>query len=187
MIRRNGNPPAISYGMKQHRSLAIVAASALMAIGAMAQQSENRIKQPADRTFVTKAAQGGLAEVELGNLAAQKASSDEVKRFGQHMVDDHTKANDELKSIAAAKGETVPGSIDAKDMALKNHLSSLTGAAFDKAYMEDMVKDHKADVAEFQKEADHGTDPEVKAFAQKTLPTLQQHLQMAQDTLNNLK
>lgn len=161
---------------------------ALLSDSAAAQQNEaNRMKQSADQGFVTKAAEGGKAEVELGTLATQRASNEQVKQFGQRMIDDHSKANDELKSIVAGKAMSVPNAMDAKSRAVKTRLSKLTGAAFDRAYMEDMVKDHQEDIAEFQREADHGADPDIKAFAQKTLPTLQHHLQMAQDTLNAVK
>ena len=125
-----------------------------------------------DNTWMTKAAQGGMAEVELGKLAQTNASSDAVKQFGQRMVDDHTKAGEELARIAADKGITLPTGLDAKDQATKDRLSKLTGKEFDRAYMQDMVKDHRTDVAEFKKEAASGKDPEVKAFASKTLPTL---------------
>jgi putative membrane protein len=134
----------------------------------------------ADKTFVMKAAQGGLAEVQLGQLAADKGQSDQVKKFGQKMVDDHTKANDQLKSIAQQKGVQIPTDLDAKDKALKDKLSGLSGAQFDKMYMQHMVQDHKKDVAEFQKEANSGKDQDVKNFAQQTLPTLQEHLKLAQ-------
>ena len=173
--------------MKQHLIPATVAVAVVSIGTAPAQEKENRIKKSADATFVTKAAQGGMAEVELGKLATQTASNDKVKQFGQRMVDDHTKAGDELKAIAAQKGMTIPSDLSSKDAATKNRLSGLNGAAFDRAYMQDMVNDHKADIAEFQKEADHGTDPDVKAFAQKTLPTLQEHLRMAQDALAAVK
>ena len=133
-----------------------------------------------DSTFVKKAAQGGMAEVELGQLATQKASSEEVKKLGQRMVDDHTKANDQLKKVAAEKNIQLPDGLDAKDKAIKARLEKLSGEQFDKAYMKDMVKDHKKDVAEFQKESQNGKDPAVKNFAQETLPKLQDHLQEAQ-------
>ena len=136
----------------------------------------------ADNNFVMKAAQGGMAEVKLGQLAVDKASSEDVKKFGQTMVDDHSKANDELKQIAAAKGINLPDSLDGKHQATYDRLSKLSGAAFDRAYMKDMVADHKEDVSEFRKESTKGTDPEVKAFATKTLPTLEHHLEMAQST-----
>jgi putative membrane protein len=134
----------------------------------------------ADHQFAMKAAQGGLAEVELGRLATEKASSDEVKKFGQRMVDDHSKANDELKSEAQKKNITLPSSVDAKDKALMDRLSKLSGAAFDRAYMSAMVKDHRTDVAEFQNEASNGHDADLKAWAAKTLPTLQDHLKQAE-------
>ena len=133
-----------------------------------------------DSTFVTKAAQGGMAEVELGKLATEKASNDEVKKFGQRMVDDHSKANDELKTLAQQKNITVPSSLDARDKALRDRLSKLSGAAFDRAYMRAMVTDHRTDVNEFRMESKSGKDAEVKAFAAKTLPTLEDHLKLAQ-------
>ena len=134
-----------------------------------------------DQLFLTKAAQGGLAEVELGNLAQQKAKSEEVKDFGNRMVTDHSQANNELKQLVDQKGITVPSSLAMKDKQTKKTLSTKSGANFDKAYMRDMVNDHEKDVAEFRKEAENGKDPDVKAFAQKTLPTLEQHLSQAKE------
>ena len=128
-----------------------------------------------------------MAEVELGNLGAQRGTNQKVKDFGQQMVTDHTKAGDELNTIASTKGVSVPAGLDSKSQATKQRLSSLSGAAFDRAHMEDMVSDHKDDIAEFQREANNGSDPDLKAFAQKTLPTLQHHLQMAQDGLAAVK
>jgi putative membrane protein len=133
-----------------------------------------------DRKFVEKAAAGGLAEVELGQLATEKASSDEVKKFGQRMVDDHSKANDQLKQLASSKGIQLPQDLEAKDKAIKERLSKLSGEQFDHAYMSDMVKDHTKDVSEFRKESNAGKDPELKSFAAQTLPTLQEHLKQAQ-------
>src|SRR5947209_17372406 len=132
-----------------------------------------------DKHFVRKAAEGGLAEVELGKLAIQKASSDDVKKFGQRMVDDHTKANDQLKQLAQQKGVDLPSQPDAKDKATLDKLQKLSGEQFDKAYMQDMVKDHTKDVAEFQKESKSAKDPDIKNFASQTLPTLQDHLKEA--------
>jgi putative membrane protein len=140
----------------------------------------------ADKTFVMHAAQGGMAEVQLGQLAADKASSPDVKKFGQKMVDDHSKANDQLKSIAQQKGITLPTDLSAKDKALKDKLSGMSGAQFDKMYMQSMVADHKKDVAEFQKESTGGKDPDVKSFASQTLPILQGHLLMAQQTAGSI-
>jgi len=134
----------------------------------------------ADRKFVLKAARGGMAEVELGQLAVKNASSDAVKQFGQRMVDDHGKANDELKQLAGTKGITLPSSLDRKHKLTYTHMSRLTGQSFDRAYAADMVRDHTEDVREFEKEAANGKDPDVKAWAAKTLPTLREHLHMAQ-------
>jgi putative membrane protein len=132
--------------------------------------------------FVDKAAVGGMAEVKMGQLATQKASSPDVKAFGQQMVDDHGKANQELKDLASKKGITLPTDLDAKHQATYDRLSKLSGAAFDKAYMHEMVTDHHEDVNEFRKESKTGSDPDVKAWAAKTLPTLEHHLQMAEST-----
>jgi putative membrane protein len=151
----------------------------LLSTAILAQESANRLSAP-DSTFATKAAQGGMAEVQLGQLATQKASNPDVKAFGQQMVDDHSKANDEFKAIASGKGVTLPSNIDAKDQATYDRLSKLDGAAFDRAYMADMVRDHRADIAEFEREASHGSDPDIKGFASKTLPTLKHHLEMAE-------
>jgi putative membrane protein len=133
-----------------------------------------------DRTFMKEAAQGGMAEVNLGQLAAQNASDPDVKAFGQRMVTDHSKANDQLKQVAAGMNVTLPTDVKASDKAEANRLSKMTGAAFDRAYVRSMVKDHKKDVAEFQKEAKSGHG-DVQSFASTTLPTLQEHLKMAED------
>ena len=136
----------------------------------------------ADKAFVEKAAVGGMAEVRMGKMAQQKGSSDQVKQFGARMVDDHSKANDELKKIASSKGITLPTDLDAKHKSKMEKMQKLSGAQFDRAYMDDKVADHKQDVAEFRKEANSGKDSDIKAFAAKTLPTLEDHLKMAQST-----
>jgi putative membrane protein len=133
-----------------------------------------------DTAFVEKAARGGLAEVELGQLAVQKASSQEVKQFAQRMVDDHTKANEQLKQVAAQEHIDLPQQPNAKDKATKARLEKLSGERFDKAYMSDMVKDHQKDVAEFERESKTSKDAAVKSFAEQTLPTLRDHLKEAQ-------
>lgn len=132
-----------------------------------------------DRQFIKKAAEGGMAEVQLGQLATEKASSPEVKQFGQRMVDDHTKANDQLKQVATQKGVTVPDKLSAKDQATKARLEKLSGKSFDRAYMKDMVTDHTKDVSEFRMESKNAKDPDVKNFASQTLPTLEDHLKQA--------
>ena len=161
------------------RSLLALAGVSL-AVGAAAQTGA-AVPAP-DRTFVEKAAAGGAAEVEGGKLAEQRATNDKVKQFGARMVQDHSKANDELKQIAAGKGLQLPSSPDAHHHQEMAKLQRLSGAEFDRAYMDHMVKDHKQDVAEFKKQADSGKDPQIKAFAAKTLPTLQEHLKLAEAT-----
>ena len=136
----------------------------------------------ADKAFAREAAIGGMTEVELGNLAKEKAASDDVKQFGERMVTDHSKANDELKAWASQKGVTLPSELDAKHKAVRDRLSKLSGAAFDKAYMADMLTDHKEDVATFKKESSAARDADLKAWASQTLPTLEEHLKQARDT-----
>jgi putative membrane protein len=132
-----------------------------------------------DRDFLMDAAMGGLMEVELGRIAAQKGMSDSVKQFGQRMVDDHSKANQELMSLASSKGVTLPTALDEKHQKDVTKLSAMSGAEFDRAYSKMMLSDHTKDVKEFEKQSTRGADPDLKAFASKTLPTLQEHLQMA--------
>ena len=134
----------------------------------------------ADKEFAMKAAGGGMAEVELGKLAAKNGQSAAVKQFGQRMVTDHSKANEELKAIASAKGITLPAEMSADGKEMMEKLSKLKGEEFDRAYMDGMVEDHMKDVAEFKKEAETGTDKDLKAFAAKTLTVIQGHLQTAQ-------
>lgn len=131
--------------------------------------------------FANEAAQGGLAEVELGRLAAQKAADPSVREFGQRMVADHSKASAELKAIAARKGMQLPNNINSEQKSEMDKLAKLSGAEFDKEYMSAMVKDHEDDVKAFETQSKEGNDAEVKAFAARTLPTLQDHLQMARE------
>ena len=121
-----------------------------------------------------------MAEVALGKLAVEKASNSEVKKFGQRMVDDHSKANDELKQLASQKNVTLPQDLSAKDKATKAKLESLSGEQFDRSYVKDMVKDHKKDVSDFRRESTSAKDPDVKKFATQTLPTLEEHLKQAE-------
>jgi len=135
-----------------------------------------------DIEFILDAAKGGMAEVELGKLAAQRAQNEEVKKFAQRMVDDHSKANDELKQIAHSKSIKLPEELETKDKSLMQRLEKLNGPAFDRAYMTAMQNDHVKDVSEFKREANAGRDPQVKSFASSTLPTLEEHLQQAKQT-----
>jgi putative membrane protein len=143
------------------------------------QSSSSEKLSAADRHFIQRAAEGNQAEVELGKLATEKGSSQDVKQFGQKMVDDHSKAKQELQQIASEKHVRLPDGLSAKNLGTKTHLQKLSGKQFDQAYMHNMVADHTKDVSEFQRETISAKDPEVKSYAQNTLPTLQDHLKMA--------
>jgi len=132
-----------------------------------------------DDAFMKTAAMAGLAEVEHGRLAAQNASAADVKQFAQRMVDDHSKAGDELKALASKKSVTLPAELDQKHRAVQEKFEKLKGPAFDKAYMAHMVTAHQQAVALFERESKGGKDADVKGWAAKTLPTVQEHLKMA--------
>ena len=134
---------------------------------------------PDDKEFVTKAGMGGLFEVQAGNLALQKGTSADMKTFAQRMVTDHGKANAELAQLATTKGVALPTELAGEHKAAFDHLSSLSGAEFDKMYMQHMVEDHDKDVGEFEKASTSATDADVKTWAGKTLPTLKEHQSMA--------
>jgi putative membrane protein len=134
----------------------------------------------ADMDFAKTAAGSGNAEVDLGKLATQKASDQSVKTFGQQMVDDHRKANDQLMKIAQTKKIDLPTDLPAEAKTAKDHLNGMSGADFDREFMIMMLSDHKKAVDLFTKESQSGQDAELKQFAQTTLPTLQSHLQQAQ-------
>ena len=133
-----------------------------------------------DSAFAMKAGQANFAEIELGKLALQKAMRDEVKQFAQRMVDDHSKALDELKSAAGSKNITLPTQLDAEHKKLSDRLSKLSGAAFDREYMQAMVDGHKKVAADVRKESQTGSDADLKAWAAKTLPTVEEHLKHAE-------
>ena len=143
--------------------------------------------EPSDKAFVERAGGAGLAEVQIGTLALQKASSADVKAFAQRMVTDHSKGNEELQQLATAKGVALPAEIDGDHKAALNHLTSLSGTEFDKAYMQHMVDDHQKAVALFEGAAASAQDIELKAWATKTLPTLREHLQLAQTVSSRLR
>lgn len=148
--------------------------------------SQKMAKSP-DVAFAMKAAQGGLAEVQLGKLAAEKGGSPDVKSFGQMMVDDHSKANDQLKSVAEKQNITLPTTLAPKDQSLYDKLQGMSGADFDKTYVKAMVKDHQEDVKEFQKESQKGKNEEIKQFAATTLPVLQTHLDKIKQIQSSMK
>jgi len=167
-----------------------IAAAALLITGTAAAQAGKKKAEAAatssegaakssvsakDQMFIKKAAKGGMMEVEMGNLAVQNAKSDDVKSFGKRMVTDHSKAGDELKSIAEKKGAKMPS----KKPAVK--------WTSDKEYMDMMVKDHEKDLAEFQAQAKEGTDSDLKEFAEKTAKMVEEHLNLAKETQKKLQ
>jgi len=148
--------------------------------GNSAQQSETTMRHKmSDQAFAKEAAQGGLAEVKLGQLAQDKGHVEAVKDFGKRMVEDHGKANKELESAASQANISLPQDMSSKDQATYDRLSKLSGPAFDHAYARLMLRDHEHDVAAFRHEAKNGEKEPIKSFASNTLPVLEQHLAMA--------
>lgn len=165
--------------------MGVLAVLGVAQAGAATDHSAEGATSPTAAKFFRTAASGGMAELELGKLASERGSSSAVKQFGQQMVDDHSKANDELQAVAAKKGIALPNGLDAKSAALRDRLSRESGSAFNRSYMSAMVADHKEDVTEFQTAA-KSSDPDVKGFASKTLPTLQDHLKQAKAVQKSL-
>lgn len=166
--------------------IAVIASVALLMVtglGVAAESTSNGGKIAAeDATFMKEAAVGGMAEVQLGKLAAEKGSSEHVKEFGQRMQKDHSKANENLKNIAAKKGVQLPTALEGKHKSAMDRLSKLSGDEFDREYMRAMIDDHKETLEKFQREADKGKDPDVKKFASEQLPILKKHLELAEST-----
>jgi putative membrane protein len=165
-------------GILRFSVLALTVASFSVAGLALAQESpasKSSALSAKDRKFMHKAAKGGMMEVALGRLAEQKGQSEDVKSFGKRMVTDHSKANEELKSIAEKKGVKLASKEPSEKW------------SSDKAYMDMMVKDHEKDLAEFQEEANNGSDPDVKKFADDTAKMVQEHLDLAKQTQSKLQ
>ncbi len=139
-----------------------------------------------DAEFAQRAAEANLAEVKLGNLAEQQGTTQTIKDFGKRMVADHSKAEDTLKAVAATGKITLPTALDARDQAICDRLSKLSGEAFDRTYARDMLRDHRNDVAEFRDEASDGKDAAIKNFASQTLPTLETHLKLAHEMVQGV-
>jgi putative membrane protein len=174
---------------------AIAAAGLMAGVGAAAQtatrpaaaaEAKAAVAQD-DRKFVEEAAIGGMAEVELGKMAEQKATNSQVKTFASRMAQDHGKANEELKQLAQSKGISVPTAADKSHQKHMDSLSKLSGAEFDRQYMAHMLADHRKDVSAFKKASEGARDSDIKAFAGKALPTLQEHLKMAQSVNDTVK
>lgn len=188
--KAKGAAPCDILYMKINRFILTVAITA--ALGSAAQHAFAKEKTASsggtDATFVNKAAIGGMTEVELGRIAAEKGQSQEVKDFGNRMVTDHSKANDQLKSVASAMGATAPEKVDAKHQAIIDKFSKMpAGAAFDKAYAKNMVQDHEEDIAEFQKAAKEVKNADLKKFAEDTIPVMKEHLEMMKKIQASLK
>jgi putative membrane protein len=152
--------------------------------GPMDTRMDTRIS---DKAFVKKAVENTATQVELGKLAEEKGSTGAVKEFGKRMVEDHTKASQNLQSVAAKVNVQVPSELPRGSKKTREKLAKLSGPDFDRAYAKLMVNDHKQDVASFTEEASQGQVPEVKEFAAKTLPTLQEHEKMAENLEASVK
>lgn len=132
-----------------------------------------------DADFAVKAADGGMLEVKLGELAQTKGMSKQVKDLGRMMVEDHSKANEELKAVAQSKNITLPTTMSDDCQRIYDKIASKDGKDFDEAFTDHMVKDHKKDLDAFKKEADKGNDPDIRQWASGKVPTLEHHLDMA--------
>ncbi len=142
--------------------------------------------QKQDAEFAVNAADGGMLEVALGKLAEKKGSSDVIKNLGRQMVTDHSKANMELKTLAAEKNISLPKDMSEKCQKKVSDLSEKNGKDFDKAYADLMVSDHKDDIDDFKKESAKGTDPQIASWAKGKVPVLEHHLMMAEDAKKNV-
>jgi putative membrane protein len=160
--------------MSTPSSIPTLAAIVFAVASASGAQSPSAAHQ--DAAFMKDAAADGMAEVELGKLAESKATRADVKAFAQMMVNDHSKANDELKGLADQKKVDLPDDPKPEHKATRDRLEKMSGDAFDRAYLDHMVKDHEKAVNLFSRESKSGHDADVKAWAGKTLPTLQAHL-----------
>ena len=164
------------------KKMFVAALAALALVVVQAHTAAAQMGLPAsDQQFMVDAARGGIAEVEIGRLAAQRAASDAVRQFGQRMATDHGAANQELMQLAQRKGVMLPREMGPSHRAAMDRLSAMSGPAFDQAYMADMMRDHQRDLAAFTRESREGQDAEVRAWAAKTLPTIQEHQRLAYD------
>jgi putative membrane protein len=144
-------------------------------------------KKSADQAFVRTADEIGQMEVKLGKIAEQYAANDSVKKFGARMVEDHSRMSKELRDLAANKGINLPDGLDQKHQQMMDQLTKLRAAEFDRAYSKDMVSGHQQAIDEFEAEVKNGQDPDLKAWAEKSLPTLREHLRMAQQVAGSVK
>ncbi|MBJ6724731.1 DUF4142 domain-containing protein [Geomesophilobacter sediminis] len=161
--------------------IAVVSITLLLVVGVVASALAAGTFTAKEKAFMKKAAADGVAEMQLGQLAQTNAKTQEVKDFGSRMVTDHGKANDELTAIAQQKGLTLPSAVNRKHKMLADKLNKLTGDAFDRAYMREMVKEHMKDVATFKKAQKNAQDSDLQGWIGKTLPILEDHLKNAKE------
>ncbi len=154
--------------------------AAAVCFGAEKDKSADAGKSKADATFIKKAANGGMTEVELGKIAEDKGQKQEVKDFGARMVKDHGKANDDLKSVASKMNVEVPDKVNAKHQAMIDKFSKMSAESFDAAYVKAMIKDHKKDIAEFEEAKGEVKNDDLKKFIDDTVPVMKEHLDMVQ-------
>ena len=165
---------------RKSKKFTVAMVSALLATAAGLASAADTGLSAADREFINKAAQGNLMEVAAGKLAVQRALDPTVKEFGQQLVTDHSANNDTLKTLAGSKQMNLTDTVSPESRTMLGKLESLNGTEFDKEFSKMMVKDHTADISDFQKEAKKkDADADVKAYAEQTLPTLRQHLTLA--------
>jgi putative membrane protein len=161
-------------------SVCMLAGTIICASTLSSAQGSNGGPTSADKKFVQAALEGGTAEVQLGQLALQKGSSEDVKQFGQTMVDDHTKLGDQIRQVAQKEGIAPASGTSMKDKALAAKLKTLSGDSFDKAYIEAMVRDHRQDLSDFKKEANAGGDSRIKDAASQGVAVIANHLKIAE-------
>lgn len=158
----------------------VIALTSAVSFAAEKEESAGAAKSGADAKFIKKAARGGMMEVELGKIAGKNGQKDDVKSFGERMVKDHGKANDDLKSLASKLNVDVPDKVNAKHQATIDKFSKMSGESFDAAYVKEMVKDHKKDIAEFEQAQSEVKNEDLKKFIADTIPVMKEHLEMAQ-------
>jgi len=168
-------------------ALSLLAATTLISPQAAERDANRGQLSPSDYNFLTTAVQGDQMEVDLGNLAQQRSSNPQVQQFAQRMVQDHSQANDQLRSILAKNGAAVPENADSKGQKEVDKLKSLSGKPFDKEYMDMMLQDHKKDLKEFDRASHNVENLDLRAFAAKNASVIQGHLDMAENIDHQLK
>jgi len=178
--------PSSGSGASSSGSMQGSAAGSMQDNSSTAAGSDSKVSSE-DKKFLETAMEGDMAEIQLGQLALQKASSDQVKQFAQHMIDDHTKLSEQMKPIAQQLGVEAPASLSSKHLAVQAKLQGLSGAEFDREYIKDMVADHSEDDQAFVRETTSAKDPTLKNAVSQAEPIIAGHLKMAQDLEKSTK